>query len=154
VDDEIERLERAHRQDPSPENATRLKAALLRAGRRDELRGRYKLGFACDQAWDRMRGTSRMGVKVCDACRREVHLATTYRDFDRLAAAGHCVAVLPHQLPKVLDGLIDAPGRGLSRGPGGTCLLEGSAPLPPMPLAGVPMPVRPPPPPPPEPPST
>lgn len=148
MDDELERLERAHRQDPSAENAAKLKAALLRAGRRDELRTRYQLGFACDQAWDRMVGTHRLGVKVCTACQREVHLARSYADFDRLAAAGHCVAVLPKELPRVLDHLIDAPGRPLSRGPGGTCLLEGSPPPLPMPLAGMPMPVRPPPPPP------
>lgn len=142
MDDEVERLERAYRQDPSAEHGERLKAALLRAGRREELRERYRLGFACDVRWTDMAPMNRDGaVRRCGTCRRDVHLARTHADFDRLAAAGHCVAVVPRELPRVLDHLIDTPGRGLEKGERGPCLVEGQEPmLPgPMPLAGMPM---------------
>lgn len=140
VDDEVERLERAVRQDPGDvETALRLKAALLRAGRREELRTRYRLGFVCDQRWNDMTPEA-PGARRCAGCDRQVHLTGSAGDFDRLAAAGHCVAVYPHVLPQVLEHLIDAPDRGLARGEG-PCLLEGD--LPPLPLAGAPRPIDP-----------
>jgi hypothetical protein len=154
MDDDLERLERLHQQDPGDAAvAASLKAALLRAGRKDDLRQRYRLGFVCKKRWDEM--TVRPGgtglVRHCGDCKRDVHLATTYRDFDALAAQGHCVAVLPDALPKTIDHLIDAPERGLAKAPGDPCLVEGQAVPPPprfpMPLAGAPMPIRPPPPP-------
>lgn len=146
MDDEVERLERALRKDPSDaEAAARLKAALLRAGRRDELALRYRLGVVCDVRWEAMTPTPVPEVRRCDRCRRDVHAADSYGDFDRLAAAGHCVAVLPHELPRVLDGLIDAPGGGPVRGPTEPCLVERPLEAPfvmPRRLAGAPLPMH------------
>lgn len=125
MDDEVERLERALRQAPEDGGlAARLKAALLRAGRRDELTRRYRLGFVCDVRWGDMAPTPDAAVRRCDVCRRAVHAADTYADFDRLAAAGHCVAVEPRALPGVLDGLVDDPARPPARSPGDPCLVE------------------------------
>ena len=42
------------------------------------------------------------GVRHCASCRREVHFALSYADFDRLAAKGHCLAVRPQRLPLVI----------------------------------------------------
>jgi hypothetical protein len=126
VDDEVERLERLHAQDPGDlAVAARLKAALLRAGRREEVVTRYRLGFVCPQRWDEMQRKSRT-VRHCGECKRDVHLASTYEEFDRLGAQGHCAAVSPHALPRVLDGLVDAPGRGLAKSAAEPCLLEGA----------------------------
>ncbi len=153
MDEDVEELERALRQDPGDrEAAARLKAALLRAGRRDELAARYRLGFVCDVRWDDMRQLNPGGrARRCDRCSRDVHAADSYAEFDRLAAAGHCVAVSPVALPVVVEGLVDAPGGGPVRGPQDPCLVErppepAFAPPPPMRLAGAPMPIFMPPP--------
>ena len=128
MDDEVERLERLHAQDPNDVTvAARLKAALLRSGRRDEVALRYRLAFACPQDWDAMPELS-PGVRRCGSCRRDVHFALSYADFERLAAKGHCLALRPERLPMVIEGLIDAPGRGLVRTPSDPCLVEGKSP--------------------------
>lgn len=150
MDDEIQALERALERDPDDrEAALRLKAALLRAGRRDELTQRFRLGFVCDVAWEDMRQTRPDGlVRHCERCARDVHAADSYADFDRLAAAGHCVAVIAPVLPRVLEGLVDAPGRAPLKTASDPCLVERRRPIAaprPMRLAGAPMPVRPPP---------
>jgi hypothetical protein len=151
VDDELRELERAQAADPAdPTAAERLKAALLRAGRRDEVQRRYKLGFVCEARWDEMprRPGARGDVRHCLTCRRDVHLARSYADFDRLAAQGHCVTAYPHELPRVLDGLVDASGRSFTRGEG-PCLVEGPEEPPaepfPRPLGGAPARIDPPP---------
>lgn len=129
MDDDLEQLERAHAQDPgNAETAARLKAALLRAGRRDEVRQRYELAFVCKQRWSDMRGTSDPTVRVCFECARPVHLARTYEDVDRLGAAGQCAAVDAAALPRVLDGLIDTPAHSFVRAKADPCVLPDRAP--------------------------
>lgn len=126
MDDAVERLERLHAQDPNDgEVAARLKAALVRAGRREEVARRYRFAFQCAQDWDQMQERS-PGVRYCEGCKRDVHFALSYADFERLAAKGHCLALRPERLPMVIDGLIDAPERGLVRKPGDPCLVEGT----------------------------
>jgi hypothetical protein len=144
VDDELQQLERAHQQDPADIGlARRLKALLLRSGKREEVQLRYKLGFVCKVSWDSMGPTPDPQVRHCDTCKKDVHTATTYAEFEAHAAKGHCVSVEPRRLPLVLDKLIDVPELGLSRDPKDPCLVEGPlVPPPPMRLGGAPMPIR------------
>lgn len=124
MDDEIERLERLHAQDPNDHAlGARLKAALLRAGRRDEVARRYEAAFRCSQDFDAMTHRS-PGVSTCASCKRDVHFALSYVDFKRLAAKGHCLALRPDRLPAVIQGLVDDPERGLARAPTDPCLVR------------------------------
>jgi hypothetical protein len=124
VDHELQRLQRAHEQDPDDaETSRRLKALLLRTGQRDEVRARYELSFICDVRWEDMTRTSYANVRRCETCRRDVQTASTYEQFDALAEQGHCVSVDPRQLPQVVAGLIDAPERGLTRTSTDPCLV-------------------------------
>jgi hypothetical protein len=142
VDDELQQLERAHQQDPADIGlARRLKALLLRSGKREEVQLRYKLGFVCKVSWDSMGHTPDPQVRHCATCKKDVHTATTYAEFEAHAAKGHCVSVEPKRLPLVLDGLIDAPELGLTRAPKDPCLVEG-APIRPSPIGPPPNPIR------------
>lgn len=139
MDDELQHLERAHQQDPADLGvARRLKALLLRSGRREDVRLRYELGFVCQVGWDSMARTADPQVRHCGTCRRDVHTATSYAEFEAHAAHGRCVSVEPRRLPLVLDGLIDAPELGLARAAKDPCLVEGD----PVPVGPPPIPLR------------
>jgi hypothetical protein len=125
VDDELQQLERAHQQDPADAGlARRLKALLLRSGKREEVRLRYTLGFVCKMKWSDMARTDHPMVRHCGACKKDVHTALSYNQFEAHAAKGHCVSIEPRRLPKVLERLIDSPERGLTRAADDACLVE------------------------------
>lgn len=59
----------------------------------DEARISCEFTFKCPKVWSRLQPTSVEGVRHCQECQREVHLALTEDDFKRHAEGGHCVAV-------------------------------------------------------------
>jgi hypothetical protein len=148
MDDELQHLERAYQQDPADIGlARRLKALLLRSGKRDEVRLRYTLGFVCKVKWSDMAPTGSPMVRRCGTCKKDVHTALSYNQFEAHAAKGHCVSIEPRRLPKVLERLIDSPERGLTRAADDACLVEKLEEPPRMPeparLGGPPLPIEP-----------
>jgi hypothetical protein len=123
VDDDLEKLERLCQQQPQdPALAARLKATLLRLGRRDDLRARYARAFGCGQTFEGLTEQG-PGVRHCGACLRQVHFAVGPQDLARLAARGHCMGLVPQALVAVIDAMIDGSHPGPVRRPEDPCLV-------------------------------
>jgi hypothetical protein len=129
MDADLSELRRQRDADPGDADAARrYEAALLRAGRRDELERLYAFEFRCDQDWNAMQPTAEPGARDCAKCRKTVHSVSTREELERRVREGACVSFDPGQVD-ALAFLIDdgdvtaAQGRGL-------CLVEGGAPDP------------------------
>lgn len=52
-----------------------------------------RLSFTCPRRWDHLQPTAEEGVRHCQECNRDVHLALTEGEFIRHREADHCIAV-------------------------------------------------------------
>jgi hypothetical protein len=66
---------------------------------------RCRLAFVCGQRWEELECLpNHEQVRFCQRCQSSVHLATTPKAFDALAAQGRCVAIAN-------DGVVKEVGR-------------------------------------------
>lgn len=49
--------------------------------------------FQCPKTWECLSPTDNAGIRHCQECNRDVHLALSEEDFRRHAEGGYCVAV-------------------------------------------------------------
>lgn len=59
----------------------------------DDARIRCRFIFMCPKRWAQLQPMPQDGVRYCDACRRDVHLALTEEAFLEYSLQGHCIAV-------------------------------------------------------------
>lgn len=146
MDEELERLRRAHERDPDDvEAARRYEQALLRAGRKDAVAELFRLKFVCDRQWSDMAETPQWDVRHCASCQKTVHHVRTYDQFVEHAREGRCVSVEGGWAVLVAD-LSTDPAAHFARADSDPCVVPGwHPPMPtlpePMRLGGAPMPM-------------
>jgi len=59
----------------------------------EEVRIACDFSFQCSKTWEYLSPTDNAGIRHCQECNRDVHLALTEEDFRRYAEGGYCVAV-------------------------------------------------------------
>lgn len=116
VDDRIEELRRAAEKSPEDKAAGALyEAELLRAGRKDTAKERFRFEFLCPVKWEELDSPSRRKHKerFCEQCQKTVYFVDTQADFLRRCEEGACVALIGGEVEERLDDLVeDAAERG------------------------------------------
>lgn len=121
MDDELEGLRRATEAAPHDADAAqRYAAALLRAGRGDEVAARALARLDCTARWEDLPGDAR--VRACARCARPVTRVESQAELCALLRVGACVAVpsellTAEQVTPELAALLVAP-------PPDTCLVR------------------------------
>lgn len=120
MDEEVLRLERALAEAPADaECARRLEAALLRAGRREEVLARYRAKYACAQENPGIGRDPR-----CAECGRAVVSLGTSPDLAGHQQRGEALALFPEEWSRVLDALLEDSEADVSESPPPLCLLQ------------------------------
>jgi hypothetical protein len=50
--------------------------------------------FKCPQEWDKLSPTSKINIKHCEECKRDVYMITSQEEHDRHARLNNCVAII------------------------------------------------------------
>lgn len=114
-DEDLGAIKRRLAADPGDQRlAQEYERALLRAGRTDEVVGRYEERLTCDVRWTALETDPRSRrVRYCAGCRRSVTLVRDPAELTRYVAAGRQVAGTSDLLRSYAAGVVEALGRGL-----------------------------------------
>ena len=137
MDQDLERMRRDVEAAPADADAARrYEQALLRAGKRDEAKARYRFKFQCPKRWEELGVQFDLCVdhRRCGDCDRRVEFVATPEELAAQIRAGTCVASQPAVIGAALELLLDDAELNPARGEQEPCLMDYLGPIPPRPI--------------------